>query len=91
MTFEPVREKTNNLCFRTGLTQTDLYKHRRWLEAGNFRFRKKRNGTIRVVKTKVLISFTVTAKLICAFVFADAYCWFSHVKAHMQLVKISSS
>ena len=32
---------------------------------------------------KVLISFAVTAKLICAFVFAYAKCLFSHDKAHM--------
>ena len=31
-----------------------------------------------------VISFAVTAKLICAFVFAYAYCWFSHVAAHMM-------
>ena len=36
-------------------------------------------------KTKALISFAVTAKLICAFVFAYADCWFSHVAAHMVL------
>ena len=30
---EPVHEKTNNLGFRPGLTQTGLYSHRRWLEA----------------------------------------------------------
>ena len=36
----------------------------------SFGFRKKPNCTIRVVKTKALISFAVTAKLICAFVFA---------------------
>ena len=34
------------------------------------------------MKTKALISFTVTAKLICAFVFAYADCLFSHVVAH---------
>ena len=84
-TNEPVREKTINLCFRPGQTQTGLYKHRRWLEAGNFGFRKKRNRTIRVVKTKALISFAVTAKLICAFVFASANCWFSYAKAQMTL------
>ena len=39
--------------FRPGLTQNGLYSHRRWLEAGNFGFRKKRNCTIRVAKTKV--------------------------------------
>ena len=59
-----------------------LYMHRRWLEAGNFGFRNKRYCTIRVAKTKALISFAVTAKLISAFVFADANCWFSHAKAH---------
>ena len=37
---EPVHEKTNNLGFRPGPTQTGLYSHRRWLEAGNFGFRK---------------------------------------------------
>ena len=31
---EPVHEKNNNLGFRPGLTQTRLYSHRRWLEAG---------------------------------------------------------
>ena len=71
------------MCFRTGPTQTELYKHRRWLEAGNFRIREKRNCTIRVAKTKALISFAVTAKLICAFVFAYTDCWFSHGAAQI--------
>ena len=44
---------------------------------------KKRNCTIRVAKTKALISFAVTAKLICIFVFVYADCWFSHVAAHL--------
>ena len=61
---EHVHEKTNNLCFQPGLTQT-----------------KKRNCTICVAKTKALISFAVTTKLICAFAFAYANCWFSHAKA----------
>ena len=56
-------------------------KHRKWTETGNFGFRKKRNYTIRVAKTKALIA--VTAKLICAFVFAYAECWFSHDAAKM--------
>ena len=38
-----------------------------------FGFRKKRNCTFCVVKTKTLR----TAKLICAFVLAYADCWFS--------------
>ena len=82
-TYEPVREKTNNLGFRPGPTQTGLYSHRKWLEAGNFGFRKKRDCTIHVAKTKALISFAVTAKLICGFVFAYANCCFSHAQAHI--------
>ena len=47
-----------------------------------FRIKVEEKSTIRVAKTKALISFAVTAKLICAFVFAYADCWFSHVVAH---------
>ena len=39
-----------------------------------------------VAKTKALISFAVTAKLICAFVFAYAKCLFSHDTAHLGLL-----
>ena len=35
-------------------------------------------------KTKELISFAVTAKLICTFGFAYADCWFSHEEAHLK-------
>ena len=43
---------------------------------------------IRVVKTKVLISFAVTAKLICVFVFAYAKKkWFSHNVAHLMIIE----
>ena len=70
--------------FRPGPTQTELYSRRRRLEAGNFGFRKKRNCTIRVTKTKALICFAVTAKLICAFVFSYADCWFSHAAAQLK-------
>ena len=58
--------------FRPGLTQTGLYSHSICLESCNFIFRKKRDCTICVAKTKALISFAVTAKLICIFVFAYA-------------------
>ena len=37
---EPLHEKTNNVVSETGPTQTKQYEHRRWLEAGNFTFRK---------------------------------------------------
>ena len=41
-------------------------------------------GTIHVAKAKALISFAVTAKLICAFVFANAECWLSHDAAQIS-------
>ena len=44
--------------------------------------------TIYVAKTKPLISFVVTAKRICVFVFAYAKSWFSHDEAHMLSVYI---
>ena len=38
------------------------------------------------MKTKALISFVVTAKLVCAFIFAYANCWFSHAVAHLEVI-----
>ena len=70
--------------FRTGLTQTGLYSHKRWLEAGNLGFRKKRDCSIYVAKTKGLISCAVTTQLICGFVFAYAKSLFSHDAAHIM-------
>ena len=40
--------------------------------------------TNRLAKTKALISFAVTAKLICVFVFAYAKSRFSHDAAHFR-------
>ena len=40
-----------------------------------------------IVKTKALISFSVTAKLICTFVFAHAKCLFSHEPAYFVLIQ----
>ena len=82
LTFEPVHEETNNLGFQPGVTQIRLYSHRSRLEACNFGFKKKRDCTICVAKTKSLISCAVTAQLISVFVFACANCWFSHAVAH---------
>ena len=39
-----------------------------------------------IVKKKVLISFAVTEKLICSFVFAYIKCWFSHEAAHIMTI-----
>ena len=44
--------------------------------------------TIRVAKTKALISFAVTAKLICVFVFAYAIVRFSHNEAHKTFFRL---
>ena len=38
--YQPRYEKNNNVVFRPGLTQTRLYSHRRYLEAGKFGYRK---------------------------------------------------
>ena len=43
----------------------------------------KVDSTIRAAKTKALISFGVTAKLICIFVFAYAKSRFSHKEAQI--------
>ena len=51
-TFEPHYDQQSG--FGTGPTQTELYKHRTWLVAGNFGFGKKRNCTIGIAKLKVL-------------------------------------
>ena len=78
--YEPRCEKTSLRGFRPGPTQSRLYYHTRWLQAGNFVFRKKRYCTIHVAKTKALISFAFTAKLICVFVFAYAKSRFSQTR-----------
>ena len=46
LSLEPHYEKTGLRGFRPGQTLTGLYRHRRWLESLNFRFRKKRDCTI---------------------------------------------
>ena len=90
---EPRCGKTGFRCFLPCPTQTGLYSHRRWLEAWKFGLRSKRNCTICVAKTKALISFAVTAKLICVFVFAYAKSRFSHDAAYISkaYIRLSSS
>ena len=43
-----------------------------------------------VAKTKALISFAITAKLICVFVFAYAKIQFSHNKAHFSVILLQT-
>ena len=45
-----VAKKTGIQGFRPGQAQTGLCSQRRWLEAWNFEFKKKRNCTIHVAK-----------------------------------------
>ena len=76
----------NQQCgFRKGPTQIMLYSHRSRLEGRNFVFKWRSNNTIGVAKTKALIGFAFTTKLICVFVFAYVDCWFFHEVAHMTL------
>ena len=56
---EPSHEKTNNLGFSTSPTQTGLYSHRSRLVALNFGLNKQKDRTIRVAKTKALVSCVV--------------------------------
>ena len=48
---------------------------------------KSRDCTISIAKTKALISFAVTAKLICVFDFEYAKSRFSHNKAYIIFFK----
>ena len=84
VSFEPQREKNRLRGFRPGLTQTGLYSHRKELESSNFGYKKRRHCTILVAKIKAMISFAVSAKLICAFVFAPAKIRFSRDAAHFR-------
>ena len=63
------------------------------LEAWNFGFRKKRDCTLYVAKTKALIICTVTAHLICGFVFAYAKYRFSYdtIQISLRMTKNTTS
>ena len=72
-----------SLCLRKptiqvppGPTQTGLYSHRRWLEAGNFGFRKY------IEELYYPCSENKGADQLRVFAYADF--WFSHAVAHLQ-------
>ena len=69
--------------FPTGSDTNQAMQSQKMARGLKFRIKKEEGCTIRVAKTKALISFAVTAKLICVFVFANAKCWFSHDAAQM--------
>ena len=70
---EPRQDKTCMRCFRPGTThKPGCTAKKRWLEACNFGFRKNRDCTINVAKTKEL------PLIICRFVFAYTKNRFGH-------------
>ena len=81
--YKPMGEKTNKVGsdqvqHKPSCTVTEDGKRLEILD-----LESRRTVLCLVAKTKALISFAVTTKLICAFVFAYADCWFSHVVAHI--------
>ena len=64
--------ENRSLEFPTRSDTNPTFSHRSWLETWHLRFRKKRDRTIRLAKTKALISLAVTAKLICVFIYGYA-------------------
>ena len=73
---------------KTGPTQTELYKFRSRLEAGDFGFRKKRNLYYPCSENKgtdQLHSY-MYCEADLPLVFPYAKCWFSHDEAHLLLL-----
>ena len=77
-TYEPRSEKTGLRGFRPDCTIIEDGKRLVISDLGIRGIVR----TIHVAKTKTLISFAVTAKLICVFVFAHTKSRFSHNEAH---------
>ena len=82
---EPRREKTGIWGFRPGLTKKPVCAaiEDGWMREISDYGRRGIVRTSHVAKTKALISFSVTAKLICAFVFAKAKIRFPHDTAQI--------
>ena len=59
--------------------------------ARDLKFRFRKYELFAYAKTKALISFAVTALLICVFVFAYAKSLFSHDRGHMMGCEMPSS
>ena len=88
LSYEPHRDEACLRGFRPGPTQTRLYIHRRWLEAGNFgglSFLCSINEGADQLRS--YFSCAVTAQLICAFVFAYAKSNFYYDMAHIDFLK----
>ena len=78
--FEPRCEKTGFRGFRTRSNTNQAVQLQKM--SGGLKFRKKRDFTIYVAKSKALISCSITSQLILVFVFAYAKSQFSHNEAH---------
>ena len=81
--FEPSHEKNNNLCFRPSRHKPVC----RDTEAA-LPFKKQMDCTFCLVKNKdteqLRVIFDDIAKLVCAFVFANANRWFCGAVAQME-------
>ena len=78
------REKTNNVVSKQAVQSQ--------MQARSLTFRIKQEEVYCLCsKSKALISFAVTVKLICVFLFAYADCWFSHAEAQMISLCLSCS
>ena len=78
---KPVFEVSCQVRHKPGCTATEDGQRLEISDLGSY----ERDCTIYVAKSKALISFAVTAKVICVFVFAYAKTWFkvSHNEAQL--------
>ena len=89
MSHEPRCEKTCLRGFPLGSSKHRAVQPQKMVIGSKFRIYKVEEFTIYKATTKVLISFAVTAKLICDFVFAYAKGRISHDAAHMLQANFS--
>ena len=69
--------------FWPGLTQTGLQQLQKMARSSKFHIYREEELNYPCSENKGVISFAVTAKLICVFAFAYADCWFSCAAAHI--------
>ena len=84
MSFESSHEKSKKFGSRPGLNTLPAYTVIKADQKLEIRIEEEKGFAISVSKTKALISFAVTMKVVCAFVFAYLDLWFSGVAAHLS-------
>ena len=87
--FEPRCEKISLRGFPSRSDTNQAVQLQKMARGLKFRFKKVEGLYYLCKKTKALISFMVTAKLICVFVFAYAKICFFHDPAHLRLYRES--